>query len=119
MKTQTQPGNRWPAGLLFNKDDDLVERLDPLVHERLIPLLLSVSCGQQASEQSPGPAKAAAPPPTQVTTNDANDRDAAWSPDGQWISFGSTRSGNEDIWKAPVGGGEATKSSAQLARRTA
>ena len=31
----------------------------------------------------------------------------AFSPDGQWILFSSLRSGNEDLWKKPVAGGEA------------
>jgi TolB protein len=47
------------------------------------------------------------PPVTQFTTDPAIERDAAWSPDGQWISFGSMRGGNQDIWKKPVAGGEA------------
>ena len=34
----------------------------------------------------------------QVTTNPADDRFPTWSPDGQSISFMSTRSGNWDIW---------------------
>ncbi len=37
--------------------------------------------------------------PTRLTYNGAYDRQPAWSPDGLWISFVSTRSGNWDIWK--------------------
>ena len=46
-------------------------------------------------------------PLTRFTFHQAIERDATWSPDGQWIAFGSKRSGNEDIWVKPVGGGEA------------
>src|SRR4029453_944710 len=32
---------------------------------------------------------------------------ASWSRDGQWIYFGSNRSGSMQIWKMPAAGGEA------------
>jgi len=66
---------------------------------------LALSCGGPLP-----PAETATlglPPVTQFTTDPAIERDAAWSPDGQWISFGSMRGGNQDIWKKPVAGGEA------------
>ncbi|MBT7428926.1 MAG: hypothetical protein HN783_03850, partial [Ilumatobacter sp.] len=44
---------------------------------------------------------------SKFTTSTYRDRDADWSPDGEWILFGSVRSGNEDIWKKRVAGGEA------------
>jgi dipeptidyl aminopeptidase/acylaminoacyl peptidase len=31
----------------------------------------------------------------------------SWSRDGQWIFFGSDRSGRNEIWKMPAGGGQA------------
>ncbi|MFH1571753.1 MAG: DPP IV N-terminal domain-containing protein [Gemmatimonadota bacterium] len=61
-----------------------------------------VACGEAAP---PAAAPAGALPPlTQFTFDPATERDAAWSPDGQWIAFGSYRSGNEDIWKKRVDG---------------
>jgi len=33
----------------------------------------------------------------------------SWSRDGQWIYFRSDRSGSSEIWKIPVGGGEAVQ----------
>ena len=74
------------------------------------PLVLSsflfFSCGQQEPVR---PAFTPATSLTQFTTHEANERDAAWSPDGQWIAFGSMRSGNEDIWKKSAAGGEAVQ----------
>ena len=69
-------------------------------------LLFTLSCGQQPPPQEP---ESREPSVTQFTTHPANERDAAWSPDGKWISFGSMRSGNEDIWKKPAQGGEAVQ----------
>jgi dipeptidyl aminopeptidase/acylaminoacyl peptidase len=42
-----------------------------------------------------------------MTTDEANDRDPAWSPDGASIFFLSTRSGSQQVWKLPIAGGEA------------
>jgi Tol biopolymer transport system component len=42
---------------------------------------------------------------TQITSNNAEDRDPAWAPDGNRIAFTSTRSGNRDIWTIPIDGG--------------
>jgi dipeptidyl aminopeptidase/acylaminoacyl peptidase len=40
-------------------------------------------------------------------TNDPNhDRNPVWSPDGRWIAFESTRSGNSQIWLISPEGGE-------------
>ena len=38
----------------------------------------------------------------QVTVDSLFDDSGRWSPDGNWISFHSTRSGNKDVWKIPV-----------------
>jgi len=42
----------------------------------------------------------------QLTTHSAADRNPAWSPDGKWIAFESTRSGENQIWLISPGGGE-------------
>ena len=46
---------------------------------------------------------------TQFTSYSTEEVDPDWSPDGRWIAFASTQSGNSDIWIKPVGGGEATR----------
>ncbi len=43
----------------------------------------------------------------QLTNSPAQDRHAAWSPDGKWVAFESTRSGNSQIWLISSEGGEA------------
>lgn len=42
-----------------------------------------------------------------LTQNPASDTSPAWSPDGRWIWFLSSRSGSSQVWKIPVDGGEA------------
>jgi dipeptidyl aminopeptidase/acylaminoacyl peptidase len=42
-----------------------------------------------------------------LTTNDANDTQPRWSPDGKAIYFVSTRSGSAQVWRIAVTGGEA------------
>ena len=42
----------------------------------------------------------------QLTTHSAADRNPAWSPDGTWIAFESTRSGENQIWLLSTSGGE-------------
>ena len=44
--------------------------------------------------------------PKQLTTDPASDRRAAWSPDGRWIAFESTRSGESQIWLMKPDGSE-------------
>ncbi len=46
-------------------------------------------------------------PAHRLTTHPAHDRHAAWSPDGQWIAFESTRSDASQIWLIRPDGGEA------------
>jgi Tol biopolymer transport system component len=47
--------------------------------------------------------------PRRLTTNPAEDKWPYWSQDGKWIYFASTRTGREEIWKMPSGGGEAVQ----------
>ena len=42
-----------------------------------------------------------------LTSDPGSDTSAAWSPDGGAIYFLSTRSGSSQVWKLPLGGGEA------------
>jgi dipeptidyl aminopeptidase/acylaminoacyl peptidase len=46
-------------------------------------------------------------PATRLTTAPENDGDAAWSPDGKWIYFLSTRGGGAQVWRIAPAGGEA------------
>jgi dipeptidyl aminopeptidase/acylaminoacyl peptidase len=47
--------------------------------------------------------------PEPITDGDHLDYAPAWSPDGKWIAFLSTRSGSLQIWVIPSNGGEARK----------
>jgi Tol biopolymer transport system component len=44
-----------------------------------------------------------------LVADQANDWGPAWSPDGELLAFVSDRSGNDEIWTAPSGGGEPTQ----------
>jgi TolB protein len=44
---------------------------------------------------------------TQFTSDKAFEQYPDWSPDGKFLVFDSSRSGNQDIWIQPVAGGEA------------
>ncbi|MBT6143985.1 MAG: hypothetical protein HOH74_01070, partial [Gemmatimonadetes bacterium] len=59
------------------------------------------------------PAEPPAPPPEppramerQLTDTPYTERDADWSPDGQWIVFGSSAGGDEDLYLMPSAGGQ-------------
>ena len=43
---------------------------------------------------------------TQLTTGDAADTSPRWAPDGRSVFFLSTRSGSQQVWRLPAGGGE-------------
>lgn len=45
----------------------------------------------------------------QLTSHEANDTDPAWSPDGKYVYFLSSRSGSSQVWRIAVDGGEATQ----------
>jgi dipeptidyl aminopeptidase/acylaminoacyl peptidase len=45
--------------------------------------------------------------PRRLTTHEANDTSPAWSPDGRYILFLSSRGNSSQVWRLPVGGGEA------------
>ena len=73
-------------------------------------LLILTLCGTAAlttCAPDPTPSAASSIPERQFTRHDAVERDAAWSPDGKSIIFGSVRSGNEDIWIKAADGGQA------------
>jgi dipeptidyl aminopeptidase/acylaminoacyl peptidase len=44
-----------------------------------------------------------------LTNNDANDSDPAWSPDGRFIYFLSSRNESSQVWRIDVTGGEASQ----------
>lgn len=44
-----------------------------------------------------------------LTTHAANDTGAAWSPDGRFVYFISSRSGSSQVWRIALDGGEATQ----------
>jgi dipeptidyl aminopeptidase/acylaminoacyl peptidase len=45
--------------------------------------------------------------PRRLTTHEANDTGPAWSPDGRYILFLSSRGESTQVWRLPVNGGEA------------
>jgi dipeptidyl aminopeptidase/acylaminoacyl peptidase len=45
--------------------------------------------------------------PRRLTTHEANDTSPAWSPDGRFILFLSSRGETTQVWRLPVNGGEA------------
>jgi len=47
--------------------------------------------------------------PVRMTTHPANDGNPSWSHDGRWIYFDSARTGEQQVWKMPADGGEATQ----------
>jgi dipeptidyl aminopeptidase/acylaminoacyl peptidase len=47
--------------------------------------------------------------PRRLTTNDANDSSPRWAPDSRTIYFLSTRSGQSQVWRLSLSGGEATR----------
>jgi dipeptidyl aminopeptidase/acylaminoacyl peptidase len=53
--------------------------------------------------------RAAKPVPQQLTSHDASSLDPEWSASGDAVYFLSSRSGSSQVWRLPVGGGEAVK----------
>jgi len=50
-----------------------------------------------------------AAPVKQYTFDEGVERDAAWSPDGQWIAYSAARQSGMNLWKRPVAGGAAVQ----------
>jgi hypothetical protein len=48
-------------------------------------------------------------PVRKITLGPSNNSRPSWSKDGRWIYFGSDRSGDWEVWKAPAGGGAAIR----------
>ncbi|QGZ42220.1 dipeptidyl aminopeptidase/acylaminoacyl peptidase [Pseudoduganella flava] len=53
--------------------------------------------------------RAAKPAPQQLTSHDSSSFDPEWSASGDAIYFLSGRSGSSQVWRLPIGGGEAVK----------
>src|SRR5262249_55928207 len=47
--------------------------------------------------------------PRRITTEPSDEGLASYSRDGKWIYFGSNRTGDSEIWKAPAAGGQAVQ----------
>jgi dipeptidyl aminopeptidase/acylaminoacyl peptidase len=52
---------------------------------------------------------AAKPVPQRLTQSEASSTDPEWSPKGDAIYFLSSRSGSQQVWRLPLGGGEAAR----------
>jgi dipeptidyl aminopeptidase/acylaminoacyl peptidase len=53
--------------------------------------------------------RAAKPAPVRLTASDASSSDPEWSPSGDAVYFLSARSGSQQVWRLPMGGGEAIR----------
>ena len=53
--------------------------------------------------------RAAKPVPQRLTSNTASSSDPEWSASGDAVYFLSSRSGSSQVWRLPIGGGEATR----------
>jgi dipeptidyl aminopeptidase/acylaminoacyl peptidase len=53
--------------------------------------------------------RAANPVPRRLTNSNASSSDPTWSPTGDAVYFLSSRSGSSQVWRLPIGGGEATR----------
>ncbi|MRV72877.1 prolyl oligopeptidase family serine peptidase [Duganella sp. FT92W] len=53
--------------------------------------------------------RAAKPVPQRLTQADASSTDPEWSPNGDAVYFLSARSGSNQVWRLPLGGGEAAR----------
>ncbi|HJU99754.1 MAG TPA: S9 family peptidase [Burkholderiaceae bacterium] len=53
--------------------------------------------------------RAAKPVPQRLTQSEASSTDPEWSPKGDAIYFLSARSGSQQVWRLPLGGGEAER----------
>jgi len=69
----------------------------------LLVAALHLAC---TPSEPPPPAEPPRAIERRLTDTTVNERDGNWSPDGQWIVFGSSASGDEDIYKMPAAGGE-------------
>ena len=58
--------------------------------------------------------RAAKPVPQRLTSNAASSRDPEWSASGDAVYFLSSRSGSSQVWRLPIGGGEATALAVEL-----
>ena len=56
-----------------------------------------------------GPARGATPPAVQLTTGNQTVEGLRVSPDRRWLVYDSDLSGNSDIYRLPIGGGEAER----------
>ena len=59
--------------------------------------------------------------PSPITSSPSDEHYANWSSDGEWLYFGSNRSGRWETWKIPAAGGEpeqVTKSGGTLAKES-
>ena len=46
---------------------------------------------------------------TQFTSKEGDELTTTWSPDGEWLAFSAEWTGNREIWKKPLAGGEAVQ----------
>lgn len=70
-----------------------------------IALCLALALTACGPAEPPRPAGPPTPMERQLTDTPNTERDADWSPDGQWIVFGSSAAGNEDLYLIPSAGG--------------
>lgn len=57
------------------------------------------------TERETIPDAAEEPTFSQFTFLEGSERDATWSPDGQWVVFGGGPGDQQNLWKMPASGG--------------
>ncbi len=110
LKQQLESGSLLPAGLMQARKAGLPARLwwaAPVLAVAAVAGLLGWIAGS-ADDPSDG-VGGVSTSLVRFAGGGGETASPAWSPDGAWIVYASDQDGTMDIWKRPVGGGEAVR----------